>query len=93
MWYTSDYGKSWFNEVAGVIPPIDDAAAPDFEVIKQGNELATAEGTNTLSIVYSTDSFHQAFGEIMQSYIAGTVTKDEACTQIETKWVELEGAN
>lgn len=92
-WYTSDYGKAWFNEVAGVIPPIDGAAAPDFEVIKQGNELATAEGTNTLSIVYSTDSFHQAFGEILQSYIAGTIDKDEACTQIETKWVELEGAN
>ena len=92
-WYTSDYGKTWFNQVAGVIPPIDDAEAPDFEVIKQGNALASSEGTNTLSIVYSTDSFHQAFGEILQSYIAGTVTKDEACTQIETKWKELEGGN
>ncbi len=92
-WYTSDYGKSWFNEVAGVIPPIDDATAPDFEVIKQGNELSSSEGTNTLSIVYSTDSFHQAFGEVLQSYIAGTIDKDTACTQIEEKWVELEGGN
>ncbi len=92
-WYTSDYGKAWFNEVAGVIPPIDDATAPDFEVIKQGNAHASAEGTNTLSIVYSTDSFHQAFGEVLQSYIAGTIDKDTACTQIEEKWVELEGGN
>ncbi|HOO28427.1 MAG TPA: ABC transporter substrate-binding protein [Lachnospiraceae bacterium] len=92
-WYTSDYGKAWFNEVAGVIPPIDDAAAPDFAVIKQGNELASAEGTNILSIVYSTDSFHQAFGEVLQSYIAGTIDKDTACAQIEEKWTELEGGN
>lgn len=90
-WYTSDYGKSWFNEVAGVIPPIKGAVAPDFEVIKQGDALSAAEGVATLSITYSTDSFHQAFGEIMQAYIAGTIDKDEACAQIEAKWVELEG--
>jgi len=89
-WYTSDYGKSWFSEVAGVIPPISGATAPDFEVIKQGNALVDSEGAGTLGVVYSTDSFHQAFGEIMQAYIAGTIDKDEACTQIETKWVELE---
>lgn len=89
-WYTSDYGKSWFSDVAGVIPPIDEATAPDFEIIKQGNVLVEAEGAATLGIVYSTDSFHQAFGEIMQAYIAGTVDKDEACAQIESKWVELE---
>lgn len=91
-WYTSDYGKSWFVDVAGVIPPIDDAVAPDFEIIKQGNAHVESEGAGTLSIVYSTDSFHQAFGEIMQSYIAGTLDKDGACQAIEAKWVELEGA-
>ncbi len=91
-WYTSDYGKAWFKDVAGVIPPIKDAQAPDFEVIKQGSALESEEGTATLSVTYSTDSFHQAFGEIMQSYVAGSIDKDAACEQIEAKWVELEGA-
>ncbi len=90
-WYTSDYGKTWFSDVAGVIPPIKDAVVPDYEIIKQGNAHVEAEGAGALGVVYSTDSFHQAFGEIMQSYISGSITKDEACTQIETKWVELEG--
>ncbi|MHC1771478.1 MAG: ABC transporter substrate-binding protein [Flexilinea sp.] len=90
-WYTSDYGKSWFSEVAGVIPPVKGAAVPDFDIIKQGDALSVAEGVATLSITYSTDSFHQAFGEIMQAYIAGTINKDEACAQIEAKWAELEG--
>ncbi|MDA3955780.1 ABC transporter substrate-binding protein [Oceanispirochaeta sp.] len=90
-WYTSDYGKSWFSDVAGVIPPIKGAKTPDFEVIKQGNAHVDKEGAGTLGVAYSTDSFHQAFGEIMQSYVAGVLTKDAACAEIETKWVELEG--
>jgi raffinose/stachyose/melibiose transport system substrate-binding protein len=91
-WYTSDYGKNWFTDVAGVIPPIKGAKEPDFEIIKQGNVHVQQEGAGTLGIVYSTDSFHQAFGEIMQSYIAGILDKDAACAEIEAKWVELEGA-
>lgn len=90
-WYTSDYGKAWFSEIAGVIPPVKDAVVPNYEIIKQGNAHVDAEGAGALGVVYSTDSFHQAFGEIMQSYVAGNITKDEACSQIETKWVELEG--
>jgi raffinose/stachyose/melibiose transport system substrate-binding protein len=90
-WYTSDYGKSWFCDVAGVIPPIKDAKVPDMAIIKQGSELSALKGAAAVSISYSTDSFHQAFGEIMQSYVGGVVTKDEACKQIEQKWVELEG--
>ncbi len=92
-WYTSDYGKAWFKDVAGVIPPVTGAEAPDFEIIKQGDALVKAEGAGALAVTYSTDSFHQAFGEIMQSYIAGTADKDETCAQIEQKWVELEGAS
>lgn len=91
-WYTSDYGKQWFANVAGVIPPIIEAEATDLEIVKQGNALVEENGSGILAIAYSTDSFHQAFGEIMQSYIAGTLDKDAACTEIETKWVELEGA-
>ena len=89
-WYTSDYGKDWFNNVAGVIPPVKGAVSPDMEVIKQGDALAESDGVAALSITYFTDASHQAFGEIMQSYIAGTIDKDTACKQIEETWVKLE---
>ena len=72
-----------------MIPPVKGAEAPAFDIIKQGDELSASEGVATLSITFSTDAFHQAFGEIMQSYIAGSITKDEACAQIEAKWAEL----
>ena len=91
-WYTSDYGKSWFTDVAGVVPPIVTDAPSDFEIIKQGQELTNEKGSGALAICYSTDSWHQTCGQILQSYLAGTVTKDEACKQIEEQWAAIDGA-
>ena len=90
-WYTSDYGKNWFCDVAGVIPPIQDAKVAEMQIIKQGTELSLAKGAAALSVCYATDSFHQAFGDVMQAYIGGTISKDEACAQIEQKYIDLEG--
>lgn len=91
-WYTSDYGKAWFTDVAGVVPPIVSEKESTFEIIKQGDALSAEKGAADLAICYSTDSWHQTFGEIMQSYIAGTVDKDAACAQIEEQWAAIEGA-
>lgn len=90
-WYTSDYAETWFNDVAGVVLPIKSDAPSSFEVINQGNALAAANGTADLGISYDTDSFHQVFGETMQAYVAGTMTKDEACKEIEAQWAAIDG--
>lgn len=92
-WYTSDYGKSWFIDVAGVIPPVISDAESEFEVINQGNAQVAANGAAALSIGYSTDSWHQTFGELMQAYIAGTADKDATCAAIEAQWKAIEGGN
>ena len=62
------------------------------QIIKQGAELAAADGAGALSICYSSDSFNQAMGEAIQAYIGGSIDKDACCEQIEAKWVELDGA-
>jgi len=92
FWLTSDYGKTWFADVCNVIPTVKDAKVPATAIATQGNELTAEKGAGAVAISYSTDSFHQTFGEIMQAYVGGTITKDEACAQIEQKWVELEGS-
>ena len=91
-WYTSDYGKTWFCDVAGVIPPITDAKVADMQIIQQGAALSASDGAAALSICYSSDSFNQAMGEAIQAYIGGSLDKDACCAQIEAKWVELDGA-
>lgn len=92
-WYTSDYGKAWFIDVAGVVPPVVSDVESTFEVVKQGDALSASNGAADLSICYSTDSWHQTFGEIMQSYISGAADKDASCAQIEEQWAAIDGAN
>ncbi|MCR5717163.1 MAG: extracellular solute-binding protein [Lachnospiraceae bacterium] len=91
-WYTSEYGMGWFNDVAGVVPPIVSDAESEFEIIKQGSALAAADGAGALAICYSTDSWHQTCGQILQSYLAGEIDKDAACAKIEEQWKAIDGA-
>ncbi len=91
-WYTSEYGQSWFTDVAGVVPPIVTDAQSDFEVINQGAAHVAEKGAADLSICLSTDGWHQTFGQIMQDYIAGTTDKDATCQAIEETWPTIDGA-
>ncbi|MEC0371043.1 ABC transporter substrate-binding protein [Paenibacillus chibensis] len=90
--YTSDYGKNWFSSVAKVIPPIKDAPLPDLDMPKEMEEILKTEKSGDLSVNYSLDTFHQKFGEIMQSYIGGSESKDQAVSDIEKAWVQLGSA-
>jgi len=91
-WYTSDYGKAWFTDIAGVLPPVATTKDSNFEIIKQGNASVAEKGSATLAIIYSTDSFWNAFGLAMQEYVGGKADKDTTCATIEAKWIELDGA-
>ncbi|MFD2331175.1 sugar ABC transporter substrate-binding protein [Cohnella sp. GCM10020058] len=90
--YTSDYGKSWFSNVAKVIPPIKDAPLPDLQMPKAMDEILKTEKSGDLSVNYSLDTFHQKFGEIMQAYIGKSKTKDQAITEIQQAWTQLGSA-
>ncbi|OMF37318.1 sugar ABC transporter substrate-binding protein [Paenibacillus sp. FSL H8-0548] len=90
--YTSDYGKSWFSDVAKVIPPIKDAPLPDLDMPKQMEEILKTEKSGDLSVNYSLDTFHQKFGELMQAYIGGSKTKDQAIDEIQKAWIQFGSA-
>lgn len=91
-WYTSEEGKAWFTDAAGVVPPVETEAESEYEVIKQGNASVEEKGSAPLGVIYSTDSFHTAFGEAMQAYVEGSATKEDTIKTIEQKWVEIDGA-
>jgi raffinose/stachyose/melibiose transport system substrate-binding protein len=87
--YTSDYGKNWFANVAKVIPPIKDGTMPNMQMPKAMEEYLKAGKSGDLAINYSLDSFHQKLGEIMQAYIGGAKSKDQAIDEIQKAWVQL----
>ncbi|MUT66962.1 extracellular solute-binding protein [Paenibacillus sp. NEAU-GSW1] len=87
--YTSDYGKSWFSDVAKVIPPIKDAPLPKLDMPRLMEEALKTEAAGDLSVNYSLDTFHQKFGELMQAYIGGSKSKDQAIEEIQKAWVQF----
>lgn len=90
--YTSEYGKSWFSNVAKVIPPINDAPMPELDMPKLMNEMLQTQEAGDLAINYSLDTFHQKFGEIMQSYIGKNKNKDQAVEEIQKAWIQFGSA-
>ncbi|AOZ93089.1 ABC transporter substrate-binding protein [Paenibacillus crassostreae] len=90
--YTSDYGVSWFSEVAKVIPPIKDAPLPELDMPKQMDEILQTNKSGDLAINYSLDTFHQKFGELMQAYIGKSSTKDQTVDEIQKAWIQFGSA-
>lgn len=90
--YTSEYGKNWFSSVAKVIPPIKDAPMPDLQMPKEMEEILKTEKSGDLSVNYSLDTFHQKFGELMQAYIGGSKSKDQAIDEIQKAWIQFGSA-
>lgn len=91
--YTSDYGKNWFSQVAKVNPPLKDVPLPDLQIPKDFVEKTKTIPVAGEPVDYSLDSFHQKFGEIMQSYIAKGITRDQAIDEIQKAWIKLGAAN
>ena len=91
-WLTSDYGLAWTSDVCRVIPAVKGAKVPDTAIASQGAALMAQKGAGMLSVSFSSDSFHQLFGSILQSYVGGVISRDEACGRIEQAWVETDGA-
>lgn len=90
-WLTSDYGVAWISDICKVIPAVRGARVPNTAIATQGAALIAQKGSGILSISFSTDSFHQLFGDIMQSYVGGVIGRDEACARIERAWIETDG--
>lgn len=90
--YTSDYGKNWFGDIAKVVSPVMDAPSPDMKIPTAFAELTKETPPAGQPINYSLDSFHQRFGEIVQSYIGQTMSKEQAVDEIQKAWIKLGAA-
>ena len=65
---------------------------PDLQMPKEMEEILKTEKSGDLSVNYSLDTFHQKFGELMQAYIGGSKTKDQAIDEIQKAWIQFGSA-
>jgi len=90
-WYTSDYGISWFTDVACVIPPVKTEKECDFQLVKEGRAVIGLSGCNPLALSYSSDEFYQHLGSCLQDYVEGKITQNRANEKIVQMWHEIDG--
>jgi raffinose/stachyose/melibiose transport system substrate-binding protein len=65
---------------------------PNLDMPKQMEEILKTEKSGDLSVNYSLDTFHQKFGELMQAYIGGSKSKDQAVDEIQKTWIQFGSA-
>jgi len=88
-WNTSDYGKSWFADSVITYPPLTDAKIPTSALTTDALASIQAKGAGNMSIYQIPAAVTDGtLPQIMQNYAAGTITKDEACKQLEESFME-----
>ncbi|HBE76828.1 MAG TPA: sugar ABC transporter substrate-binding protein [Firmicutes bacterium] len=90
--YTSEYGKEWFAKTAKAIPPITQGKYPDMQMVNDMRNIMKTDKIGDEAIIYSLDSFHQKFGEIIQAYIGKGKTRAQAISDIQKAWTQLGAA-
>lgn len=90
-WFTSDYGKSWLANL-GSVPSIDTNGVYSSKMVEIAMEDTSKNGAGNIGTTYSTDAFWQAFGESFQSYVEGSLSKEDTIAKIEKDWQEIEGS-
>lgn len=87
--YTSEEGKKLFPEKFKVIGPFKEQQAPNTQLGKEATELIKNGKSFPSLMELSTNSFHQKFGEIIQSYIGKVKTKEQTYEEIQKAWQKL----
>jgi raffinose/stachyose/melibiose transport system substrate-binding protein len=89
FWFNSSYSPTYFVDGIHAFSPLKNSPAPKLmiavqalEAINQGNVYSWAQN-------FSTDAFHQRFGELVQDYISKAKTKQQSIDEIEKAWIKL----
>ena len=91
-WYTSEYGRDWFTDVACVIPPIDTEKESGYQLVNEGKAVIEKEGCSQPAICFSSDDFFQYLGNCFQSYVDGKIMKQGVRHNLMKEWPKIDGS-
>lgn len=80
--YTSDYGKTWIPDRVKQISPIMGANMPDTQLSIDTGIAMIKEYTSGWWIFVGPDNIEQPLGIVLQNYVAGRSSKDEAMKEL-----------
>ena len=89
-WNTSDYGKSWYADSIITYPPLTDAKIPTSALTTDALASIQEKGAGAMSIYQIPAAIGDGtLPQIMQNYATGSITKDEACQQLDDAFMEF----
>jgi len=89
FWYNSDFSKKYWTEMLQAPSPIKGTKAANTSMNRAIQDYSDRGDVYSEAQIWSTDAFHQKFGQLTQDYIVKAKTRAQVITAIENAWIKL----
>lgn len=89
FWYNSDFSKKYWTEMLKATSPIKGTKAADTSMNRDIQAYSDSGNVYPEAQIWSTDAFHQKFGELTQDYITKSKSKAQVISEMEAAWMKL----
>jgi raffinose/stachyose/melibiose transport system substrate-binding protein len=91
FWYNNPDNATYFTDGIKAFSPLKNAPTPKLQIAVPAIAAINKGDVYTWASNYSSDAFHQRFGELVQDYISKAKTRAQAIDEIEKAWMKLGG--
>ncbi len=89
FWYTSDFAKTYWTDLLKAPSPLKGTRPPDTSMNRDIQAYADKGEVYAEAQIWSTDAFHQKFGELTQDYITKAKPKARVIKEMEAAWKKI----
>jgi len=91
FWYNSEFSKIYWTELLQAPSPLVGTRPPATTMNRDIQAYVDRGEVYPESQIWSTDAFHQKFGELTQEYISKAKPKEQVVKEMEAAWKKIGG--
>jgi raffinose/stachyose/melibiose transport system substrate-binding protein len=89
FWYNSGFSQKYWTNLLQAPSPIKGTKAANTSMNRDIQAYSESGNVYSEAQIWSTDAFHQKFGELTQDYIAKAKPKAQVISEMEAAWISL----
>lgn len=89
FWYNTDFTKKYWTNLLQAPSPLKGTKAANTVMNRDIQAYSDKGDVYSEAQIWSTDAFHQKFGELTQDYITKAKTKAQVIGEMEAAWIKL----
>lgn len=89
FWYNSEFSKKYWTELLLAPSPLKGTKPAATSMNRAIQEYSDRGEVYSEAQIWSTDAFHQKFGQLTQDYIVKAKSKDRVIAEMENAWIKL----